>query len=59
MSVISQKPQLTSVEDTDMALSDQGYTYEQAGQSYNEAGVTYGGFYGAYGDPPRGEVLDI
>ena len=28
------------------AVSDQGYTYNQATFTYNQAGVTYGGFYG-------------
>ena len=32
---------------TNVQLSNQGYTYNEAGLTYNEAGVTYGGVYGS------------
>lgn len=35
-----------SASKTQGAVSDQGYTYNQAGFSYNQPDVTYGGLYG-------------
>ena len=40
------KPPTLRIQQTQGAVSEQGYTYNETGLTYNEIDVAYGGFYG-------------
>lgn len=51
--IVKDKPNIRSIDQTDALVNDQGFTYNEAGKSYNEAGMTYGGLYGGDGRKPN------
>ena len=44
---------------TNKAISNQGYTYNEAGLTYNQVGVTYGGIYDYDITPLTSKARDI
>lgn len=59
MKVLDIKPFFYTIGYTEGAVSNQGYSFNEAGQSFNEAGVTFGGLYGNQDDKPKlSKVVD-
>lgn len=53
------KPYFKCIDRTEKQISNQGYSFNQAGQSFNEIGVMFGGIYGTDGKPPKINIMDF
>jgi hypothetical protein len=58
MKIDDLKPNLYTIEYSEVLVSNQGYSFDEAGQSFDEVGVMFGGLYGMEGNKPTIEVTD-